>query len=61
MKKNYCQEIAMLRLELEDHKETKFFIKDEDRLQKLLQIKAKIDELHKTEKIGNAVAFFSVN
>lgn len=61
MKKNYCQKIAMLSQELEDYKETKFFMKDEDRLQKLLQIKAKIDALPKIEKIGNAVAFFSVN
>ena len=61
MKKNYCQEIAMLRLELEDYKETKFFMKDEDRFQKLLQIKAKFDELHKTEKTVIAVPFFSVN
>ena len=61
MKQNYCHEIAMLRLELEDYKETKFFMKDEDRLQKILQIKAKIDALHKTEKTVIAVPFFSVN
>ena len=61
MKKNYCQEIAMLSQELEDYKETKFFMKDEDRFQKLLQIKAKFDALHKTEKTVIAVPFFSVN
>ena len=61
MKNNYCHKIAMLSQELEDYKETKFFMKDEDRLQKILQIKAKIDELHKTEKTVIAVAFFSVN
>jgi cell fate (sporulation/competence/biofilm development) regulator YmcA (YheA/YmcA/DUF963 family) len=61
MKKNYCQKIAMLSRELEDYKETKFFMKDEDRLQKILQIKAKFDELHKTEKTVIAVPFFSVN
>ena len=51
----------MLSQELEDYKETKFFMKDEDRLQKILQIKAKFDELHKTEKTVIAVPFFSVN
>ena len=61
MKKNYCQKTAMLSRELKDYKETKFFMKDEDRLQKLLQIKAKIDALHKTEKTVIAVPFFSVN
>jgi cell fate (sporulation/competence/biofilm development) regulator YmcA (YheA/YmcA/DUF963 family) len=50
MKNNYCHKIAMLSQELEDYKETKFFMKDEDRLQKILQIKAKFDELHKTKK-----------
>ena len=40
----------MLSQELEDYNETKFFMKDEDRLQKILQIKAKFDELHKTKK-----------
>jgi hypothetical protein len=44
-----------------DYKETKFFMKDEDRLQKILQIKAKFDALHKTEKTVIAVPFFSVN
>ena len=61
MKKNYCHKIAMLSQELEDYNETKFFMKDEDRLQKILQIKAKFDELHKTEKKVIAVPFFSVN
>ena len=51
----------MLSQELEDYKETKFFMKDEDRLQKILQIKAKFDELHKTKKTVIAVPFFSVN
>ena len=51
----------MLSQELEDYKETKFFMKDEDRFQKLLQIKAKFDALHKTEKTVIAVPFFSVN
>jgi cell fate (sporulation/competence/biofilm development) regulator YmcA (YheA/YmcA/DUF963 family) len=61
MKNNYCHKIAMLSQELEDYKETKFFMKDEDRLQKILQIKAKFDELHKTKKTVIAVPFFSVN